>query len=765
MYKLIQLFNDDPFSQKIISTCSELGIPFKLSQVSAEELHSGAFPVKTDSVFLVNREILDTYYPQLLGASLTGFFVYVYTGDNDIDHCSGSDFLFDHYLPYDFSGLNMKCMFSTTRKAFGQPGQAMIQIPKKLIDSSLNQIMQLIDDVDMGIFWKDEKGTYIGCNKKFASDFGKYEARKIIGKTNSDLLNEKEAKKFSVHEPEILKTGGQFTGIEKEIIFNEGNRMRLLISKYPFHNVEGKIKGVFGFYKPVSKEKGQNIDFYSNENLLRILMDNIPDTIYFKDRESRFIMVNKAQAALIGLKTPEDAIGKTDFDFFNLEHSKEAFADEQRIIFDGKPINRLEYVGTKDGKFRWLNSTKVPFFDANGHVVGIVGITRDVDKMIRVEHKLKAERDLLQLLMDNIPSPIYFKDHDSRFTRVNKALVMLLGAKSQEEVLGKTDFDFYPEENARDYQSDEVKIIEKNLPLINKIEKNIPYSGEALRWFSTTKIPIKNEEGDLAGIIGVSHDVTEQILVKQNLELAKERAESASAAKSSFLSNMSHEIRTPMNGVVGMAEVLQMTELTDDQKKMVDLIIRSGNNLLNLINDILDFSKIENGKMVIENQPFDVKTTIKEVEEMMEFSAEEKGISFYSKIDTNMPERVIGDSFRFKQILINLVSNAIKFTREGEVVIEADFIGNSVDSHCIVFKVCDTGIGISEKEQENLFEAFTQADQSSTRKYGGTGLGLAICNRLVDMMGGKLQVESEKGRGSVFYFDLNFKKVLINHYD
>jgi PAS domain S-box-containing protein len=656
MYKLIQLFNDDPFSQKIISTCSELGISFKLSQVSAEDLLSGSFPAKTGSVFLVNRKVVDNHYGRLLEAGLTGFFVYVYAGTDDIDHCSGSGFLFDHYLPYDFLTLNLKCLFPVVSKAFGLSGQHQVQKPKK-------------------------------------------------------------------------------------------------------HT------GDFGFNKSIKEEKDRNIDFYSNENLLRILMDNIPDTIYFKDLDSRFIMVNKAQANLIGIKSPDDAIGKTDFDYFNLEHSKEAFADEQRIIFDGKPINRLEYVGTKDGKFRWLNSTKVPFFDADGHVVGIVGITRDVDKMIRVEHKLKAERDLLQLLIDNIPSPIYFKDQDSKFTRVNKALVKLLGAKSKEEVLGKTDFDFYPEENARDYQSDEVKIIEKNMPLINKIEKNIPYSGEALRWFSTTKIPIKNEEGDLAGIIGVSHDVTEQILVKQNLELAKERAESASAAKSSFLSNMSHEIRTPMNGVVGMAEVLQMTDLTDDQKKMVDLIIRSGNNLLNLINDILDFSKIENGKMVIENQPFDVKTAIKEVEEMMEFSAEEKGIRFFSKIDPNMPETVIGDSFRFKQILINLVSNAIKFTREGEVVIEADFIGNSVDSHCMVFKVRDTGIGISAKEQENLFEAFTQADQSSTRKYGGTGLGLAICNRLVEMMGGKLQVESEKEKGSVFYFDLNFKKVMINHYD
>lgn len=527
------------------------------------------------------------------------------------------------------------------------------------------------------------------------------------------------------------------------------------ITLYNLSNIINLSKKIFD-----KNEQEKNGSMFSDHNLLQILMDNITDTIYFKDKDSKFVKVNKAQVKLCGMNSAEDVIGKTDFDFFNIEHSKEAYSVEQRIIFDGKPISKLEYVGTRDGNFRWMSSSKVPIFDDGGKVVGTVGITRNVDKMVRVEHRIKAERDLLQLLIDNIPSPIYFKDIQSKFTRVNLAQSKLLGANSIEDVIGKTDFDFYPEENAISFYTDEMRIVESDVAIVNKIEEVYP-PGDGLKWFSTTKIPIKNEDGYLSGILGVSHDITDQVLVKKNLEYAKEKAELASNAKSSFLSNMSHELRTPMNGVIGMAEVLSMTELDADQTKIVDLILRSGKNLLNIINDILDFSKIESNKMTIESIPIDIKSIVKDVYEMMAFSAKEKEIDFYTKIDSNIPEIVLGDSLRIKQILINLVSNAIKFTKKGEVVIEACFLGNSENKHCVVFKVRDTGIGISEDQMTYLFEAFTQADASTSRKYGGTGLGLAISSRLVEMMEGKLSVVSEKGKGSTFFFDICFKKMAM----
>jgi len=525
------------------------------------------------------------------------------------------------------------------------------------------------------------------------------------------------------------------------------------VSLFNIINISKKLK-ISGFFS-------SNETMYSDQNLLQILMDNITDTIYFKDRDCKFIKVNKAQVNLVGAKSTDEIIGKTDFDFFNIEFAKESFAVEQRIIFDGKPINKLEFVGTHDGIFRWLSSSKVPIFDKTGAVVGIVGITRNVDKMIKVEHRLKSERDLLQLLIDNIPSPIYIKDVHSKFTRVNLAQMRLLGANSFEDVIGKSDFDFYPEENALNFYNDEMRIIERNASITNKIEEVYP-PGEGLKWFSTTKIPIKNEDGFLSGILGVSHDITDQVLVTQNLAQAKEKAESASEAKSNFLSNMSHEIRTPMNGVIGMAEVLRMTELDAEQERIVDLIIRSGRNLLDIINDILDFSKIENGKLTLEKITIDLKSIVREVYDMMSFSAQEKNIHFSVKIDNDIPEQALGDPLRVKQILINLVSNAIKFTQYGEVLLEASLLGHSENMQCVAFKVKDTGIGISEDQIAYLFDSFTQADASTSRKYGGTGLGLAISSRLVEMMDGKLNVVSEKGKGSTFFFDLCFDKITFD---
>ena len=384
--------------------------------------------------------------------------------------------------------------------------------------------------------------------------------------------------------------------------------------------------------------------------------------------------------------------------------------------------------------------------------------------MIKARNELSTERDLLQLLINNIPSPIFFKDINSVFTRVNLALANLLNAETMNDVIGKTDYDFYETKDAEEFFRDEQNILKSNVPLINKIE-HLYKNTDHQKWMSTTKIPLKDSDGKISGIVVISHDITEQMLVKQRLEFAKKKAEEASIAKSNFLSNMSHEIRTPMNGIIGMAEVLSLTELDDDQRKIVDIIMRSGNNLLHIINDILDLSKIEAGKLELEKQDISINDIVHEVKELMDFSARENEIDFKLKIDPYLPEFVKGDGLRLKQIMLNLISNAIKFTRNGEVVVEVKVIGNSDHKHCILTKVKDTGIRMEAEQVENIFESFTQADSSTSRKYGGTGLGLSISNKLLEMMGGKLMVQSKVGEGSTFYFELLFDKVNVGEHN
>jgi Signal transduction histidine kinase len=250
-----------------------------------------------------------------------------------------------------------------------------------------------------------------------------------------------------------------------------------------------------------------------------------------------------------------------------------------------------------------------------------------------------------------------------------------------------------------------------------------------------------------------------------NLKAAKEKAEVATRTKSMFLANMTHEIRTPLNGVIGISKLLSKTEMTDDQKELIDIITYSGENLLQIINDILDFSKIESGQIQFETIDFEIETIVKNLFQLLRFKAEEKGIDFTYSIAEDVPPILLGDPLRISQVLINLANNAIKFTSKGSVNIHIEFVDRSSQTVRIIFKVADTGIGISEEGKNLLFKEFSQTDSSISRKYGGTGLGLAISKNLVNLMNGEIGVKSEAGKGSEFWFRLPLKESGLTFYD
>jgi len=408
--------------------------------------------------------------------------------------------------------------------------------------------------------------------------------------------------------------------------------------------------------------------------------------------------------------------------------------------------------------------------DANGNVLYRAVNVQDISERKQSEEKLNAEQVLMDNLMNNIPVQIYFKDDRSRFIRINKAQALRLGFDDPGIATGKTDFDFFTEEHAQQAFLDEVKIIHTG-ESIRKEEKET-YEGQPDQWVLTTKLPLRDKNGKIIGTFGTSTDITERKRVIVKLEetnrqledstrhaneLAVE-AETANVAKSEFLANMSHEIRTPMNGVIGMTGLLMDTALNEEQQRYTEIIRSSGETLLTLINDILDISKIEAGKLELENLNFNLYSLLDDFASALAIRAHEKNLEFICAADPDVPALLQGDPGRLRQILTNLVGNALKFTEKGEIAIQVHCLEKTTNDIELLFSIRDTGIGIPENKIDLIFNKFTQADASTTRQFGGTGLGLAISKQLSELMGGRIGVKSEPDHGSEFWFTVRLKQ-------
>jgi two-component system, sensor histidine kinase and response regulator len=487
------------------------------------------------------------------------------------------------------------------------------------------------------------------------------------------------------------------------------------------------------------------------------------ERVFFKDLESRFLLVS---AGFLDAIAPgcalEDVVGKTDFDVFSEPHAAAAFADEQRMMATGEPIiAKIECETFVDRPDAWVSTTKLPLCDERGQLIGTWGIARDVTRRVDAERALAASRAELKaserqyrLLFEHNPQPMWVYDRETlRIVEVSTAAVARYGY-SREEFLSMTVADLRPAEDVPTF----LAYLESTSDQ-NRRGLNTTTGAWRHRLKDGTIIDVEVTSDDLvldgrSCSLVLSEDVTERNLAFAELAVARDTAVEASKVKSAFLANMSHEIRTPMNGVIGMNDLLLATELTDEQRSYAEQVSRSGDQMMAIINDILDLSKIEAGQFELDVTEFDVRQVVEQACVVARVDALRKGLEIEVRVTGDVPLRVRADNRRLNQILLNLVSNAVKFTATGSVAV---CVSNRAPpgADCVArVEVSDTGIGIDPETVARMFEPFTQADASTTRHYGGTGLGLAIARELVERMGGTIGADSEPGHGSTFWFEL-----------
>jgi PAS domain S-box-containing protein len=449
------------------------------------------------------------------------------------------------------------------------------------------------------------------------------------------------------------------------------------------------------------------------------------------------------------------AIGKTDVmlldlglpDSQGLETFHEAYAnapDVAIIVLSGFDDTERAITAVREGAQEYL--VKGQFEDAV-----LVRSIRYAYERAKARHELRESEALNHSLVENLPLNLFRKDCDSRFEFANQGFCDDIGMPL-DALLGKTDFDIFPEEIAAKYIQDDRRVIETG-KVFEDVEAHPETDGSTI-YVQVMKSPVRDSKGEVIGVQGMFWDVTARHRAEEQLKSAKEAAEQASRAKSQFLANMSHEVRTPLNAVLGMTELLLDTDLTIEQREYLTMVHQSGESLLMLLNDILDFSKIEAGRLDLDSAPFEVRESLDDMMKLLAVRAHHKHLELVCHVAPDVPHSVVGDGYRLRQVLINLLGNAIKFTKHGEVLLDVQCEARGDAEATLKFAVSDTGIGITTEKVEAIFEAFEQADGSTTRKYGGTGLGLTISSHLVSLMSGQLKVETQQESGSRFYFSL-----------
>ncbi|MFH1624372.1 MAG: PAS domain S-box protein [Pseudomonadota bacterium] len=554
---------------------------------------------------------------------------------------------------------------------------------------------------------------------------------------------------------EKVQAGEDFSGIESQRYTKNGDIIPVSISGSTYQDHDEELAGSIVILRDVTERKKMEEALRESEARYRSVMEAAPDPVVVYDMEGKVAYLNPAFTSVFGW-TLEESLGKRP-DFVPEENMRETRDAIERML-RGETIRSMETKRlTKDRRLVNIQVSSSTFMGPNGQPVGSIVILRDVTERKKMEEALRESEEKYRLLMETSPDPVILYDPEGKTTYINPAFEQTYGW-TRAELYGKR-VDFVPPHEAERTR----EVVERTVQgeSLTTDTQRLTKDGRVLDVQLKTAFFRGADEGTEYGMV-IHRDITLLKQVEEELRKAKEAAEATNRFKSQFLASMSHEIRTPMNAIIGMADLLQETPLNVEQQQYVHVFRSAGENLLNIIDDILDISKVEAGHLDLEDIDFDLGEVVEQTCEVLAIPAHAKGLELAFHVTPDVPTQLVGDPVRLRQIFINLMGNAIKFTEAGEVVAAVKRARTAPGEQGIgdvelIFSVADTGIGIPPEKVNAIFDIFTQADSSTTRKHGGTGLGLTISKRLVELMAGRIWVESHVGEGSTFYFTATFQ--------
>ncbi|HQZ66609.1 MAG TPA: response regulator [Planctomycetaceae bacterium] len=612
-------------------------------------------------------------------------------------------------------------------------------------------VQTLLQNLPEVIYFKDVQGRFTCVSQSLATSLGCKTTHEVVEKSDINFFPAPYAAAARADEEKVMKTGEPLVGKAEEVHWPGNRTAWVSTTKAPLRDKSGQIVGIFGISHDVTEIKVKEEALRVSEERYALAVQGSSSGIWDWDLTTGHVYYAARFRELIGFQEHEFPNRLESFRAqLHPDDVEPTFAAVDAHLKYKTPYDVEYRLRTKSDEYRWFHALGQALWDNSGRATRMAGSINDVTDRHRANERLRR-------VIAASPTALVMINKSRKLTLVNPQAAKLFGY-TPNELLGREVEILIPERFRAEHPNYVRQFFGENESRqmgIDRDLRGLKKNGDEFP-IEVSLSPLELDEGVfvLAGIV----DVTESKRALEAVSLAREAAEASNRAKSEFLANMSHEIRTPMNAVIGITDLLLDTKLNDSQREYLSIVSQAGESLLTIINDILDFSKIEAGKIEMESIDFSLWDVVGDTLKSLALRAHSKKLELTYQIDNEVPEMLMGDPVRVRQVIVNLVGNAIKFTEAGEVLVDITCLSQNDTGVNLRFEFTDTGVGIAPEKQKLIFDAFTQSDSSTTRRFGGTGLGLAISSRLVSLMGGELTLHSGLGSGSVFSFSAWFPR-------